>query len=750
MIAMKRLFLRPVIFLVALLSVVSVRIKAQDLASAISLTRSEQYDKAQAAYQQLIQKEPANSKNYFFLGENYLLDYFADTISNSLAVEAKAAKEVYQKGVEANASDPLNYIGLAKVAFYTGDNKTATEMRAKARSLLLPYKNIKKIVPPAKDYAFALAKIAESYIKSGKVDSSLALPLIREAIKIDYNNKDVYLIAGDIYILFNEGSKAISNYNLAQDADPQSPTAAMKIGSIYTKAKAFPQAIENYEAALKLNSEYAPAYRELGQLYSSAARYEQAKDNFKKYLDLTAGNIPAKTKYVNALFYAKDYDGVISNVEEIFKVDKSRTYMNRIAGYSCYEKNPPNYDKALAYMETLFKTVAPERIIWKDYHYMARILVKRNQNYPKMADDLTSLQQQLDKEKNKLSISTTAADKAKYKASVEDLTKKVDAAKANLDKSSAEIDRAFVEFAKVLALKPGDKGLLNEIASNYNFFRRYEGVAQTLTKMLDPTKDNTEDILKIGRAYYNGEKYKTADSVFSAIITKSPGYVPAYLWMANTYSKMDPDFKLGGLAKPKFEKLIEVAKGDSVKNASAMMDAFGYLSYYYMINNNFSKSKDYYNRMINLDPNNKEYKIKGYNGIGSVEQRATSTEKTNEGRLPYLSRATEAYNKILALDPANASAKSNITYLNEWSAQIKKGINPNEIKGVITNASGQPIPFASIKVKDTAAENLSNNKGEFKFEIPQGSEVLVISAKGYKSQEIPLTKSRVYNVKLEQ
>ena len=154
---MKRLILRPAILLAILLAGFSVNIKSQDLASAVLLTRSEQYDKAQAAYQQLIQKEPTNSKNYFFLGENYLLDYFADTISNSLAVEAKAAKEVYQKGVDANATDPLNYVGLAKVAFYTGDNKTATEMRAKARSLLLPYKTIKKIVPPAKDYAFALA-----------------------------------------------------------------------------------------------------------------------------------------------------------------------------------------------------------------------------------------------------------------------------------------------------------------------------------------------------------------------------------------------------------------------------------------------------------------------------------------------------------------------------------------------------------------------------------------------------------------
>jgi tetratricopeptide (TPR) repeat protein len=746
---MKRLILRPAIFLAVFLTGISLNIKGQDLNTAILLTKSEQYDKAQVMYQDLIKKEPANSKNYFFLGENFLLDYFADTISNSLTVAAKSAKAEYDKGVSANAGDPLNYVGLAKVAFYTGDTKTAADMRAKARSLLLPFKNIKKIVPPAPEYAFALAKIAESYIKEGKVDTSQALPLIREALKIDNKNKDVYLIGGDIYILVNDGSKAISFYNQAQFADPQSPTAAMKIGNIYTKGRALEAAIPYYEQAIQLNANYAPAYRELGQLYLSAQRFDLSKENFRKYLDLTEGNIPAKIRYVNALFYAKDYDNVIKNVEDIFKVEKSRPYLNRIAGYSAYEKNPPDYDKALAYMETLFKTVSADRILWKDYHYMARILVKRNQNWPKMADDLASLDQQLNKEKNKLAIAATAAEKTKEKAIIVDLTAKETAAKAELAKSDAEIDRAFEEYNKVLELKPGDQALLNEIAANYNNFKRYDGVAKTLTLMLDPTKDNTEELLRIGRAYYNAEKYKTADSVFTALTVKSPDYVPAYLWIANTYSKMDPDTKLG-LAKPKFEKLIEVAKRDSIKNAPAMMDAFGYLSYYHMMNNNYSRSKDYYTRMVNLDPNNKEYKIKGYVGIGSVELRSTSTEKTNEGRLPYLTRATEAYNKILALDPTNAAAKNQITYVHEFEASIKKGINPNEIKGTVKNAAGQPLPYASIRVKDTAAENMANTKGEFRFEIPEGSETLIISLKGYKALEIPITKSRVYNVTLEQ
>jgi tetratricopeptide (TPR) repeat protein len=731
---MKRLILRPAVLLAVMLTGFAIGSQAQDLNSATLLTRSEQYDKAGAMLQDLIKKEPANSKNYFYLGENYLAEYYADTISNSLTVAATSAKEVYQKGVSANANDPLNYIGLAKVAFILGDNKTATEMRAKAKSFLLPYKNLKKISPPAKDYAFTLAKIAESYIKDGEVDTSAALPLLREAIKIDNKNRDVYLIAGDVYILMNDGSKAIYFYNQAQFADPQSPTANMKIGTIYVRARQLQAAIPYFEQAIELNATYAPAYRELGQVYLLAQRFEQSKENFKKYLELTAGNIPAKNRYVNALFYAKDYAGVISNVEEIFAVDRSRIIMNRLAGYSSFENTPPDYDKALAYMETLFSSLAPEWIIQKDYLYLARILNKRNLGYPKMVDDLNSLKTQLEK--------------AKTKPAIDDLNSRISNAEKEIAKSDSELARMYVAYAKALSYKPEDKNLLNEIANSYYNNKRFDMAAKTWAKLLDPSKDNTEDLMKIGRAYYNGEVYKTADSLFSVITKANPSYMPAFLWTARTYSKMDPDTKLG-LAKPKFEKVAEIGKTDSVKYENEMMEAFNYLSYFHMMSENWGKSKDYYNRMINLNPNSKENKLKGYFGLGSIELRSTKDEKTNEGRLPYLSRAAEAYNKMLAIDPANASAKSQLAYVREFEASVKKGINPAEIKGVIKSKAGQPIAYASVRVKDTAAETLSNTKGEFKFEIPEGSEVLIFSAKGYKTIEIPITKSRIYNVTLE-
>ena len=734
--------------MVILLTVAVFTAGAQNLNTAIQFTKSEQYDKADELLKQLIQREPSNSKNYFYLGENYLLDYYADTISNVFTVAVNNAREAYQKGVGVGPNDPLNYIGLAKVSFLLGDNQKAAENRTKARSFLPPVpKNIKKISPPAPEYAFILAKIAESYIRENEVDTSLALPLIREAIKIDNNNSEVYLIAGDILNLKNDGSKAIYYYNLAEMADPKSPTANMKIGNIYVKGRALPAAIPCFDRAIELDANYAPAYRELGQLYQLAGRFAQSKEYFEKYLSLTAGNIPAKVRYVNALFYARDYDGVITNVEEIFRVDRSRTYMNRIAGYSSFEKNPPDYDKALAYMETLFSSLPADRIISRDYQYMARILIRKNINAVSITNEANALRAEIDRDRSRLATIRVAAEREAVNAAIAEKSAKADSLDAVAAQMYKEADRAFQYYDKLLAERPDDKNLLQEIAQSYNMYRNYVGYAKTLAKTLGPLPDSREEYIQIGRAFYQGERFQSADSVFNIIIRSSPDYATAYMWSARTNSRIYQDNL--GTAKPKFDKLVEVAQADSVKNVAELSEAIGFLASYYFSSENYNMARAYYNRLAEVNPNSNENKIRAYSGIGLIEQRLAGNEKTNEGRLPFIARSREAYNKILAIEPNNTSARAQIAYLQQFEASVKAGINPNEIRGVVTDAAtNAPIPFVSIRVKDTAAENLTNQRGEYKFEIPAGSEVLIISATGYKSIEIPVTSTRVYNVTL--
>jgi tetratricopeptide (TPR) repeat protein len=212
---------------------------------------------------------------------------------------------------------------------------------------------------------------------------------------------------------------------------------------------------------------------------------------------------------------------------------------------------------------------------------------------------------------------------------------------------------------------------------------------------------------------------------------------------------METDSK-SGMARSKFEKLIEKAVTDTVKNVSELIEAYNYLGYYYLQNNNFSKSKEYYFDMIAVAPNDKDNKIKAYTSLASLENAMGSNEKTLETKIPYVNRAIEWYNKILSFDPNNESARDAIQRYTNYRKQLEAGINPNELKGTVKSAAGQPVANASIRVKDTAAETYTNPAGAFKFEIPQASETLIITAKGFKTKEIAVTRPlKPLNVILE-
>lgn len=706
-------------------------LRAQTLDEAITATNNEQYDKADQILQDLAKKSPS-SKVYFRLGENTMLNFFADTISNSLKAVAAEAKEQFEKGIAINAGDPLNYVGLAKVSAYLGDQQKATDMRQKAKSFLLPYKKVSKI-PNPQEYAFTLAKLAESYIVFDKVDTAAALPLVREAVTIDPKNSSIFIIAGDIYFLVNDGSKAIKNYGAAQDLDLKSPIANMKIGYIYYKGRNLMAAIPYYEQAIQLDKNYAPGYRELGQLYSLAGRYAESKKFFETYLELTNQNIPAKIRYVNALFYSKNYADVIKNVEDIFAVDQSRTYLNRIAGYSSYEQG--EYANALKYMKELFDKLPADRILKKDYVYLARIIIKKNSNYSKALAELDKTKAELEKLKEKNEALKGSA-KEKEKVSEEPLTAKVAELQAGVDASAKELTEAFDAYEKAITFADEDANLIQEKANMQYSNKFYNEAADSWTRLIAKGKDSEDNFIKIGRAYYQGKDYDKAEALFDQMISKYPNSVSAYSWAANNAAAKDPDSKTG-LAKDKFTALIGKAASDSLKYANEIFDALRFLGYNALQADKNDLAKAYYNRMLNLAPDNKDFQIKAYNSL--------STMYISVGNY---GGAVEANNKILALDPNNTSAKSNIQYIQALQTSAKPKAHPNEISGVVKDSAGNPIAGASVRVKDTAAEMWTNGKGEYKFTMPEASTTLVISAKGYTTKEIPVTKSRVYNVSL--
>ncbi|MCU0402972.1 MAG: TonB-dependent receptor [Chitinophagaceae bacterium] len=72
---------------------------------------------------------------------------------------------------------------------------------------------------------------------------------------------------------------------------------------------------------------------------------------------------------------------------------------------------------------------------------------------------------------------------------------------------------------------------------------------------------------------------------------------------------------------------------------------------------------------------------------------------------------------------------------------------PQEVKGKVTDAEGKPIPGASITVKGTKTGTAADAEGNFSLTVPDNA-VLVISAVGYASQEIPVAGLTSFDVQM--
>lgn len=70
------------------------------------------------------------------------------------------------------------------------------------------------------------------------------------------------------------------------------------------------------------------------------------------------------------------------------------------------------------------------------------------------------------------------------------------------------------------------------------------------------------------------------------------------------------------------------------------------------------------------------------------------------------------------------------------------------VQGKIVDASANPLPFASVYVKNTTTGTASNLKGEFLLELAAGEHTLVVSFIGFVTQEFTITITRNTPVKL--
>jgi tetratricopeptide (TPR) repeat protein len=326
---------------------------AQTLNDALRLNDNEQYESASALYKQLITKEPGNGNIYYAFGEN-LLD----------AGDPDAALSMFNSGLQAEPSNLINKIGLAKVLLSKG-------MLNEAKV------DIDKVIADTKSKnAIILMEAGEAYTQFKSKDLISAQTYLETAVKLNSKNPDIYNALGDVYSELNNGTLAATNYNKALDIDKGYTKALLHKGQLYKRSTNYEGAAVEFQNALAIDKNFAPAYRELGEVYYLQRKLEKAKENYKKYLELSKNNNSARLRYASFLFYSKNFAESHTELNQINPIDSFNIGLIRLSAYINYEMN--DTAKSLIYINKLWNMTANDtsKRINRDYEYYGKILTR--------------------------------------------------------------------------------------------------------------------------------------------------------------------------------------------------------------------------------------------------------------------------------------------------------------------------------------------------------------------------------------
>lgn len=504
--------------------------------------------------------------DYFRLGEMKLAkDHFLKTTSSSPAESffylgeiafregnMAEARSNYEKGLSADPESALNAIGLAKL-----DLKSNTKEAENQLNSIL--KKNKKDVP-------VILAIARAYLDNGMKDK--AIEKLQDARKADKKNPLIYIFEGDMLAKEGKPGDAAMQYDQAINFDANSTIAYIKGAQVYQSINA-KTAIDMLKKAIAISPDYNIAHKYLAKLYYKDGFYPEAIAAYEKYFaakDYTAEDV---IEYAGAEYFTKDYDGALKLIQAGLEMNPNSFVLNRLLMYSKNEIK--DFEGGLAAGDKFF------------------------------------------------SIKRANADTVKY--IVQDFM-----TFANILSETGNKVRAIEQYKKAIELDPSKVDLNKEIATicanedmyleAIEFYKRYIE--------LGGEKIEASDYYQLGRYYYiygtslkqtqpeEAAKYfKEADAAFTTVTERIPESYLGYLWRARANASLDPQ-STQGLAKPHYEQTISVILAkDGSDNNRELIEAYTYLSYYYYLQFDATKSaeakakaKENAEKLLELDPTN--------------------------------------------------------------------------------------------------------------------------------------------------
>ena len=424
------------------------------------------------------------------------------------------------------------------------------------------------------DLILALAQVYLDADKTEEINELLA-----KAKKADKKDPRIFLMEGDIALAKKDVGLACSSYEQAILFDPNCYEAYLKYARAYKSASpsmAIQKLTDLKNLAGVPQDILLQADKAMAEVHYSNNKFADAAKAYENFIHTDVATESDILSYAFALFMSHDFEASYEIASKGLQKNAESTGFNRLAMYNLIDLK--RYDEAKAIADVFFNQLKDVNYSGLDYRYYGALL-NATQDYA----------------------------------------------------------GAITQFEKAYELDTTAVELLQQISEAYNNNGNYDKGIETYKRYCDalPAEEKTaENIFTLAGMYYDQGTdtvnvaleqrqiaLQEADTLYAQVCELAPDSYTGYFYRGHTRSAMDPE-TTQGLAKPYYEKVVELvlAKNDPRYNR-VLITCYSYLGYYYMLQakpEDYAISKEYWNKILTIDPNNALAKtaLKGIEDMG--------------------------------------------------------------------------------------------------------------------------------------
>lgn len=380
------------------------------------------------------------------------------------------------------------------------------------------------------------------------------------AVKADKSYAKAFILLGDIEALKDDGGAAAGQYNQAIYADPDDPEGYYKYANVFRK-------VSPSEAVAKLEDLRARrpdvAVDALaGRIWYLSNRFPDAINSYSKVAlkDMEKRDI---TEYAMALYFTQKNEKCLEIVKYGLTQEPRDAAYNRLAFFNSTDLQ--NYPQALEYADALFNKSDSAKFSYFDYTYLGNAYIGNKQPEKAIEAFQTALTLEFDNPDKKAGV-------------IKQLSEAY--------KGIGDYDRAISSYREYMAT-------VSKVGA-----QDYLGLGNLY--IIAANDENTTEEQKV-------EKLNGALAVYDEFEQKFPVEVEyATYRKAQVNAMLDPETSQG-LAKPYYEKLANILepKGELEQmDKNRLIECYRYLGYYNLVNDNKDEADIYWNKVLELDPDN--------------------------------------------------------------------------------------------------------------------------------------------------